>query len=66
MTRSFAADERSWSDKRGNQTVAVLLGLDGGKAVLEKASGKKIRIDIGRFSEADQPLLRNAKPFPAK
>jgi len=50
---------RVWSDKSGQFKIdAELVGVEGTKAVLKRANGELVRVEISAFCEADQVILR--------
>jgi hypothetical protein len=52
------ASLRTWSDRTGRfQIQAKFLGLEAGKAKLEKADGTIVRVPIDSLSEADQRFI---------
>lgn len=53
---------KTWTDKGGRKMEAELLSADEKTAVFRLANGKEVRVEIDRFAEADQELLRAWKP----
>jgi thiol-disulfide isomerase/thioredoxin len=57
-----SAEERKWTDKTGKFSVtAELVGVQDGKAVLRKADGKELSVDLERLSAEDQKYIE-ARP----
>jgi hypothetical protein len=64
VAEASAADElRTWTDKTGKHKIeARLKAIVDGKAVLIKADGKEMKIDVAKLSAADQKFLKDNPP----
>ena len=53
----YGDDFRTWSDKSGKYKIeAKFGGIENGKAILEKADGEKLQIDLDKLNPADKKL----------
>ena len=60
LTVVASAEERKWSDKTGKFSVtAELVDVEDGKAVLRRADGKEIAVDLERLSAEDRKYIED-------
>jgi thiol-disulfide isomerase/thioredoxin len=60
VTVVASAEERKWSDKTGKFSVtAELVTVEDGKALLRRADGKEISVDVERLSAEDQKYIED-------
>jgi WD40 repeat protein len=63
----FGQESRTWSDRTGKFKIeGKLLGVESGKAKLERKDGSVVQIDVTKLSAADQKFIKEqeeANPF---
>jgi thiol-disulfide isomerase/thioredoxin len=60
LTVVASAEERKWSDKSGKFSLtAELVDVEDGKAVLRRADGKEIAVDLERLSAEDRKYIED-------
>jgi thiol-disulfide isomerase/thioredoxin len=58
VTLVASAEERKWTDKTGKFSVsAELVTVEDGKAILRRADGKELSVDVERLSTEDQKYI---------